>query len=466
MKITQVQVRSLALNAKNISHETIDGVDHYVVRGVVPIVDDVVMNGGLYPASEINSSFKSIEGNLMPMSHPKIGTDYVSAHNPRAINKFHVGAWAENVRKDGGKVVMDMKVNSQMANATTEGKRLIDRLSEMEKGEGVDPINISTGLLLNRQEMKGNSKGKDYSWIASNMSFDHVAILLDEQGAATPDDGVGIFVNAQDEREDSDIIQCNLNETIDNTKTNWLQKVKNYITNATQYSFDDVTSAIYNKLRALYPNDDYVWPSVVYSDYFIYTRNGSSFKQSYVMSDDGEAEFAGDPVEVVKDPTTYSIKTNGDNDQMKTMIINALKAKGINTDGLTDEQLFAKFSEVNAEKPEEKPATKPVDEDADEDGKKKPKPTESAANADVLAALQAISTRLDGIEANAAKQQDAELSALKATVKSACNMSDEAVNAMPVAALKELAANFSHTHGVSTLMGNRANDQQASVMPE
>lgn len=58
MKKTQVQVKSLAINAANISHQTIDGVDHIIIKGVVPIVDDIVMNGGLYPAAEINSSFQ------------------------------------------------------------------------------------------------------------------------------------------------------------------------------------------------------------------------------------------------------------------------------------------------------------------------------------------------------------------------------------------------------------------------
>ncbi|MEM8213443.1 DUF2213 domain-containing protein, partial [Morganella morganii] len=79
MKLSGIHVKSLAINSSNISTETIDGDEHIVIRGVVPVVDDVVMNGGLYPASEINKSFQSMEGRQCPYGHPKIGTDYVSA---------------------------------------------------------------------------------------------------------------------------------------------------------------------------------------------------------------------------------------------------------------------------------------------------------------------------------------------------------------------------------------------------
>jgi hypothetical protein len=36
--------------------------------------------------------------------------------------------------------------------------------------------------------------------------------------------------------------------------------------------------------------------------------------------------FVGEPVEVVRKPIEYEIKTNGENDPMKELIINALQA--------------------------------------------------------------------------------------------------------------------------------------------
>nr|WP_217273105.1 DUF2213 domain-containing protein [Cronobacter malonaticus] len=240
VKLSSIHVKSLAINSSNISTETIDGDEHIVIRGVVPVVDDVVMNGGLYPAEEINKSFKTLEGNPMPFGHPKIGNEHVSATNPRAVNQFHVGAWAENVRKDGDRVVMDMKVNKRIAQSSEKGKRLIERLDELQANSNAEPIHVSTGLLLRREQNSGKSKGKSYSWVARNMRFDHVAILLDEPGAATPEEGVGIFVNADNSQQEVEVTTVNLEE-------------------AEKESLEEtITTKVINSLKALFSANSHV----------------------------------------------------------------------------------------------------------------------------------------------------------------------------------------------------------------
>ncbi|EOC1612064.1 DUF2213 domain-containing protein, partial [Cronobacter turicensis] len=240
MRLNSIHVKSLAINSSNISTETIDGDEHIVIRGVVPVVDDVVMNGGLYPAEEINKSFKTLEGNPMPFGHPKIGNEHVSATNPRAVNQFHVGAWAENVRKDGDRVVMDMKVNKRIAQSSEKGKRLIERLDELQANSNAEPIHVSTGLLLRREQNSGKSKGKSYSWVARNMQFDHVAILLDEPGAATPEEGVGIFVNADNSQQEVEVTTVNLEE-------------------AEKESLEEtITTKVINSLKALFSANSHV----------------------------------------------------------------------------------------------------------------------------------------------------------------------------------------------------------------
>ncbi|ELY2731356.1 DUF2213 domain-containing protein [Cronobacter sakazakii] len=240
MRLNSIHVKSLAINSSNISTETIDGDEHIVIRGVVPVVDDVVMNGGLYPAEEINKSFKTLEGNPMPFGHPKIGNEHVSATNPRAVNQFHVGAWAENVRKDGDRVVMDMKVNKRIAQSSEKGKRLIERLEDLQANSNAEPIHVSTGLLLSREQNSGKSKGKSYSWVARNMRFDHVAILLDEPGAATPEEGVGIFVNADNSQQEVEVTTVNLEE-------------------AEKESLEEtITTKVINSLKALFSANSHV----------------------------------------------------------------------------------------------------------------------------------------------------------------------------------------------------------------
>lgn len=228
-KIT-VNILSIINKSSKITKETINNKEHYVIRDVVPVVDDVVMNNGLYPKNEIDKSYKSINGNLMPIGHPKVNGQFVSASNAKAINDYYGGAWAENVHKDQDKVLLDCYVDIEFARNHEKGKQLLERLDAMFNGEDVNPIHVSTGLILNKVYKTGKSKGKPYDWVATNMQFDHVAILLNEQGAATPNEGVGMFVNSEGEYQ---IEFASLNES----STQSIQNV--------------ISSAVHNALQKL-----------------------------------------------------------------------------------------------------------------------------------------------------------------------------------------------------------------------
>ncbi|WP_085841690.1 DUF2213 domain-containing protein [Enterobacter asburiae] len=206
MKRNRVNVLTVVNSASNITTETIDGKPHIVVRGITPVVDDIVMNRKLYPAAEIEKAYNTLERNPMPLGHPKVDGKHVSARDVRAVNEYHVGAWLQNVNHSDGKVTGDMYVNRQYAESSDKGKRLINRLDEMLAGTSSDPIHISTGLLYSGIAANGESKGKKYNEIATNMMFDHVAVLLDEPGAGTPEEGVGIFVNAEGDELEIEVV--------------------------------------------------------------------------------------------------------------------------------------------------------------------------------------------------------------------------------------------------------------------
>ncbi|MTV28744.1 hypothetical protein FTX61_25700, partial [Nitriliruptoraceae bacterium ZYF776] len=130
--------------------------------------DDVVMNGILYPANEIEASFASLERTPAPLGHPTINGKFVSATDPEGINIGYIGAWNENVRREGGRVLLDKVIDVEVANRTDGGKAV---LAALENG---GPIHTSTGLLANIE----NYKGEGYERIARGIVFDHDAILL------------------------------------------------------------------------------------------------------------------------------------------------------------------------------------------------------------------------------------------------------------------------------------------------
>jgi hypothetical protein len=194
-KRVRVNVRSLA-NTKAARYEKRNGRDVVVVPSAT-LPDDVVMNGIKYPAEEIKASFASLNRTPAPAGHPLINGKFVSARDPEGINIGWIGAWNENARQENGRVFLDKVIDIERANQSEAGKAV---LNAVKKGE---PVHTSTGLFCNLEASNGEG---DFDHIARNIEFDHDAILLNEEGAATPEQGVGMFVNSKGEPEDIEVI--------------------------------------------------------------------------------------------------------------------------------------------------------------------------------------------------------------------------------------------------------------------
>ncbi|HCJ0305832.1 DUF2213 domain-containing protein [Klebsiella pneumoniae] len=467
MKRNRVNVLTVVNSASNITTETIDGKPHIVVRGITPVVDDIVMNRKLYPAAEIEKAYNTLERNPMPLGHPKVDGKHVSARDVRAVNEYHVGAWLQNVSHQDGKVTGDMYVNRQYAESSEKGKRLINRLDEMITGTNSEPIHISTGLLYSGIAANGESKGKKYNEIATNMMFDHVAVLLDEPGAGTPSEGVGIFVNS--EGEETEIEVCNLQDALvnDNRKDGWLNKIKFFVTNDGGMSFDEIASSLREAIRSK-TSDSWRYVVSIYPDHLIFeeekknTSGRSLFKQKYLISD-GAVSLVGEPVEVVRKPIEYEIKTNGENDPMKELIINALQAAGKPTEGKSDAELMDAYNQMKAE---EVTAKKKGDEEIDQ-ATGAPKKTEQAANNEEMPAwAKALTDQVLALNSKINANSETEKSNMRAAVKAKFGMTDIAVNALDGEPLKELFAQCQTSTGLNGAYRQATNTQSVSEMPE
>lgn len=181
----RVNIRCLA-NTAAIRREKRNGRDVIVVPSAT-MPDDVIMNGIRYPADEIAKSFKSLERTPAPLGHPRVNGKYVLARDPEALNQGWIGAWNENVRQEGGRVLLDKVIDVQRANESEGGKRVLAAI------EAQEPVHTSTGLMAKLDAANG---AVDHKFTARDIDFDHDALLLDEPGAATPEQGVGMMVNA------------------------------------------------------------------------------------------------------------------------------------------------------------------------------------------------------------------------------------------------------------------------------
>ena len=193
-KHVRVNIRTMA-NMASIRRERRNGRDKIIVPSAT-LPDGVVMNGIIYPAEEIEKGFMSLNNTYAPLGHPTVNGMFVSASDPEGINIGWIGAHNENVRRENGRVLLDKVIDVARANESVGGRSVLEAI---EKGT---PIHTSTGLFCDLEASTDDA----YEFIARNMAFDHDAILLGEDGAATPDQGVGMMVNAKGEESQIDVI--------------------------------------------------------------------------------------------------------------------------------------------------------------------------------------------------------------------------------------------------------------------
>lgn len=424
MNKLQVNVLTTINSASNISEQVIDGDPHYVIKNVIPLCDDIVMNGGMYPSDEIKKSYDGLNGNPAPYNHPMVDGAYVSAHNIRAVNQYHVGSWIENASHDGSKVLVDLKVNKVIAERSEKGRELLSRIEAlMNSAEGAEPIHVSTGLLLNREAAEGTSKGKKYTWIARNMEWDHLAILPPGiPGAGGPADGVGIFAT---NGEDIERVVVSLEESVmtdeSANKIKWWQRAINRLT-GNQLSFSDITEQLRNIIKEETNADAWPYIVAVYDNYFGVEIDGTIYMQSYIVRED-MVELVGERVKAVYKTELEPVKTTQGEISM------------------TNEELQAALAD----------ALKPVQESL------------TAVNQKLADVEAQNKTLRDQMQANAAQEETAMRAAIMAELK----LPESAVNALTGDALRETYALTSKAAPISGgFQPNRAEEDFDMEAPE
>lgn len=217
------RVNLMALvNNSAIRIETHNNRKHLVLPSYT-LPDEVVMNGLLYTHEEIERSYKGLEGTFAPLGHPTLDGTYIPAELPEAINAHHIGAFNRNVERRGNRIYLEKFVDIEVAKNIEGGRRLFDRVgfdvATEEMGTPTGNVHTSTGIFLSA-DLTANGEG--YRGTARQMVMNHDAILLDEPGAATPDQGVGLMVNTL---HVEDAIKINSNEVLSDLSYGNLQRM-------------------------------------------------------------------------------------------------------------------------------------------------------------------------------------------------------------------------------------------------
>lgn len=442
-----------AVDPRQIRKETNGRGDSVWVVPSYTLPDAVVMNGGLYSADEIAKSYHTLEGTLAPVGHPyNEDGDYISAFDGDAIDYFYAGAKNKNVRRVadeqyGHRVYLEVHINERVAMQTERGRAMLEAL------DNGDPVHTSTGVMVEVVESIGkNSRGEDYTWMATNMVFDHNCVLLDDEGAATPDDGVGMLVNHK-----------LLQNVQHRGQTMAVNTVASPVMNE---SMRDKEARVRAAISDQMGDAGYNWLEDWGDDYAVIEADGETYRVGYSQDDDGKITISGDPEPVRKVTMWESVQnlakrvfrgtatnSNQEEDTMfKQHIENVLKeAKVENVKNMTDEQKMAAYDEHMKANGKQTPAPAEPAE---------PEPTgqgETVVNSDVEKLVKdAVS---EALKANAAQAEKAERDTLAEKLKA--NKADADLtradqDSMTLNALRVLAKNSEPRHRSYGLPGQTA----------
>lgn len=193
------------LKASEARHVDYMGRDHVVVP-VIMARADVIMNGCRVPADELFP--EAWNGVPVTVGHPRVGEGFHTANDPDIMTNWSVGQ-IFNARMDGIILKGEAWVDVQRANVVRPGL-----VAQLEQGVEMD---VSTGYFSVKEKSGGSLNGRRYTVVDRQINPDHLALLPDEMGACSYDDGCGVRTN-QKENGMGDTLVDKIKELLANAK--------------------------------------------------------------------------------------------------------------------------------------------------------------------------------------------------------------------------------------------------------
>lgn len=182
----------------------------YLIREATILIEGV-LNGSDGPLFYSSDEISSLPGvwNGMPLvaNHP-MGIDPtdgklkpISARQPKVLDKYKVGEVYED-RIVGNQRLVDVWFDVQ--NSIRIDYRIIPKVRSGE------PVNVSTGIFSKKNKAVQNASysGKGYTHTVHNIRPDHLAVLLDDKGACSVQDGCGINLKTNKDNYEEKCSHC------------------------------------------------------------------------------------------------------------------------------------------------------------------------------------------------------------------------------------------------------------------
>jgi len=272
------QFVTFSLKKPIVRQDTMEGREWTVVP--TQMITEGVHNGSdgpiLYPAEELAKLPSAWNHMPVVVYHPTVNGVSVSARTPDQITSRKIGVlmnteWDSENKKLGSETWLDP---NRIAAIDDRVAKAIENKEMME---------VSTGLFMELDKTPGEWNGEQYDAIAHNLQPDHLALLPDQKGACSIDDGAG-FLRVNEE--------C-----------------RKLVVN--EMSHGETRSLLSSALRE--GNSD-AWIEEVYGNFFVYETDGKLYKQNYSVSD-GIVSFEGLSKLVERQVTFKEVFTMSKNDK-------------------------------------------------------------------------------------------------------------------------------------------------------
>lgn len=176
-----ITLQTQAINTELLKLKVLNGRSY--LTGPVIMAKECVMNGLLYPKTELTRSIGGWNGRPVTVGHPKVDGKNVSANSPTILDSTQIGFIFDTLmRDDDGALQSEVWLDVTKIDMFPEVRDTVQNGSMLE---------VSTGLFLDQQGEAGEFNGVKYNAIAANHLPDHLALLPGEVGACSIKDGAG-----------------------------------------------------------------------------------------------------------------------------------------------------------------------------------------------------------------------------------------------------------------------------------
>ena len=248
----------------------------------------------LYDEEVLTRDIQMWNGMPIVVNHPYKEGKPITARTPSILEKQGIGFVFNANYDDALKAEAWFEVEST-------GRIYPQILNDLKAGRKIE---LSTGLFTSEVKAPANAtyNGVSYKHKAVVIKADHLAVLTDEEGACSLNDGCGILVNekTKEEKESDSVL-------------GWIAKKLGFGAELTanEASHVDIAASLQSQLMRNFTQDEpYAYIVEVYNDYFVYRQSEDLYRLGYSKSENDVMISSEVPVKVVREvnfvPTTNS----------------------------------------------------------------------------------------------------------------------------------------------------------------